>query len=377
MCDSVLRKAGYRVGLYTSPYIVDFNERMRIGGEPISDSELAALTAEVKPAAESMADPPTEFELITAIAFLYFRRHGCDIVVLEVGMGGRLDSTNVIEAPEVSVITGIALDHTAILGGTLEKIASEKAGIIKPGVPVVTGNMPGCALNVILDEAESKGCAVTRAGLPDAGGIRAGRDYMYFTYCGTEYRMSLRALYQAGNAATVLTAVGVLRASGIKIPESKVRKGLSNVRWKARFETLSKKPLVIYDGGHNIQGVTAAVESVRFFLGKTKPDFLVGFMADKDWREMVKIISPAASSVFAVRPGNPRALDPAEITEEFRRLGNRSFSFGSVEEGVSEAVRHASRNRIPLVCLGSLYMYKDVKEALAKALHDIEKGESR
>ncbi|MBO5767990.1 MAG: bifunctional folylpolyglutamate synthase/dihydrofolate synthase, partial [Clostridia bacterium] len=158
MLDSVLRRAGYKVGLYTSPYIVRFNERMCINGEPISDSELAELVETIKPIADTMEDKPTEFEIITALAFLYYKRHNCDIVVLEVGMGGRLDSTNVIDAPLVSVITGIALDHIAVLGNTVAEIAAEKAGIIKEGSAVVYGGRDDVAFSVSAKKAESLGC---------------------------------------------------------------------------------------------------------------------------------------------------------------------------------------------------------------------------
>ena len=273
MLAAILQRAGYKVGLYTSPFILRFNERMRINGEDISDEELAQITALVRPHADAMADIPTEFELITAIALVYFARNHCDYVVFEVGMGGRLDSTNIITAETVaaSVITGIAMDHTAFLGDTPEKIAAEKAGIIKAEVPVVYGgNHPPVGETLPSPEALSCGRVIReKAAALNApfvetdhtllSNIRSdlfGADFDFGD--SKQIHISLAGLYQPHNAANALTVVDVLRTRGLTLPEEAVRAGLASVTWPARFEVLSRSPLVIADGGHNPEGIDAA-----------------------------------------------------------------------------------------------------------------------
>ena len=263
MTESVLRAAGYKTGLYTSPYIKVFNERMQVCGEMISNEELASLTEYVKPIADAMTDKPTEFELITAIAFEYFKRHKCDVVVLEAGMGGRLDSTNIIREPRLSVITGIALDHTAFLGDTVEKIAAEKAGIIKDKSPILWGGDDMSARAVIETTAREKGSEFFFVDYEKLQNINATLDGTTLDFCEhKDIKIALLGLYQPKNTAVVLSAVDILRKEGMDIPESAVKKGLLAARWQARFEILSREPLVIFDGAHNPQGIDSAVMSI-------------------------------------------------------------------------------------------------------------------
>ncbi len=364
MLDSVLRVAGYKVGLYTSPYIVRFNERMCVNGEPISDSELACLTEIVKPIAETMEDKPTEFELITALSFLYFKRHNCDVVVLEVGMGGRLDSTNVIESPLVSVITGVAVDHIAVLGNTVPEIAVEKAGIIKEGRPVVYGGRDDSAFDVISKKAEECNSALTRTKLDTVKINSVGIEGIDFDYSGyNNLKISLCGSYQPENAATVIETVGVLNNCGFAISEEQLRKGLNNARWRARFEVLSTEPPVIFDGSHNLQGITGAVGSIKSFFGDQKVNLLMGVLADKDYREMVSLLAPRAERVFAVMPDSPRALKAEDLATVFGSFGVEATSFDNIESGVFAAFESSKTQNIPLVMLGSLYMYGDVFKA--------------
>ena len=383
MLAAILQRAGYRVGLYTSPFIIRFNERMRINGQDIPDGELAEITEFVKPHAEAMADTPTEFELITAIALVYFARRNCDYVVFEVGMGGRLDSTNIIppETVAASVITGIAMDHTAFLGDTPEKIAAEKAGIIKAGVPVVFGGnhapigevhpdpvaiatAESCA-RVIREKAAEVGAPYTETDHSKLANIRAdlfGADFDFGER--KDLHISLAGLYQPYNTATVLTVIDLLRERGLTIPEEAIREGLASVKWPARFEVLSKDPLIIADGGHNPEGIDAAIESVKTYFKEKKILLLTGVMADKDYDRMVARMGEVASHAFCVRPANDRALDPVKYAESFRAIGIPAEGYATVAEGVRAAAETAKAEGKALLCLGSLYMYGEVRAAV-------------
>ena len=382
MLASVLQQAGYKVGLYTSPFILRFNERMRINGVDIPDGELAAVTESVKPHADAMEDSPTEFELITAIALCYFAKHRCDHVVFEVGMGGRLDSTNII-APETvvaSVITGIAMDHTAFLGDTPTAIAREKAGIIKASVPVVFGgkhpavgesepapDAEACA-TVIREQAEALGAPYVEVDHTRLSNIRADLSGAALDFA--PYRdlyVSLPGLYQPYNAATALTVVEVLRERGLTIPDEAVREGLAAVYWPGRFEILCKEPLVIADGGHNPEGIDAAIASVKTYFKDQRILLLTGVMADKDYTHMVSRMAEVAARVFCVRPANDRALDPTAYAQVFASLGIPAEGYPTVADGVNAAMQVAQDEHLPLLCLGSLYMYGEV---LAAVLED-------
>ena len=377
MLSAVLTAAGYKTGLFTSPYIETFNERMQIDGENIGNDELAAITGYVKPFADTMADPPTEFELITAVGFEYFRRNGCDIVVLEAGLGGRLDSTNVIPSPVLVVVTGIDYDHMAILGDTLAKIAAEKAGVIKPGTTVLFGEGASEAEGVIRETTE-RIC-----------GIEAYHrtDYRRIEHCSTslegttfsfapfgELHLSMLGMYQLHNAANVLTAIALLRDKGYVIPDEAVRQGLAGARWKARFEILCRDPLILYDGAHNPQGIAAAEENIRRYLAPLtqsgKVELLMGVLADKEYRAMIHTLSPYAAHVVTITPPSPRALDAAETAAIFRENGVEAVAADTVADGVRLAAETAKKEKIPLFALGSLYLYGDVKKALA-AISDL------
>ena len=372
MLDAVLRAAGCRVGLFTSPYIERFNDRIRFGGEDIPDDELARATEQVKACVETMADGPTAFELITAIALVYFRRVGCDYVVWEVGMGGRLDATNVVDTAVLSIITGIALDHCAVLGDTTAAIAGEKAGIIKPGVPVLFGEGDDDAEAVIRHTAAARGCTYTRTDFSAISDVRSDLFGTDFRVGGRCVRIPLVGLYQTRNTATVLRAVELLRQQGLVIPEEAVTEGLGRVRWKARFEVLSREPLVVYDGAHNPHGVAGALENIRALLSPLSPDgkviLVMGVMADKDHADMVDALAPHAAAVVTVRPDSDRALDASGLAAEFRRCDVPVTTCATPAEGVAAALPLARQSGRPLICLGSLYMYGEVKTALRELI---------
>lgn len=361
---SALQAAGCRVGLYTSPFLTKFNERMQVNGQWISDEALCRLAEALRPAAEAMADPPTEFELITALAMVWFRQERCDIVVLEVGLGGTLDSTNVIDPPELAVITAIGLDHTRELGGTFAQIAAAKAGIIKPGTPVVSYGRNAEADAVIAQAAAERGAPLTipdwdslrvRAWEPDCTVLDFGR------FSGL--RLPLLAAYQPYNAALAITGLEQLRARGWHISDQAIRQGIERVSWPGRFELLRRDPPFLLDGSHNPQGIRATAESLALRYPGRKFVLLLGVMADKDVGTMLAAIAPVASRAVTVTPANPRAMDARTLAEEFRReTGLPAQAAESVPEGVAQALALAGPEG-GVCALGSLYFSGDVRRA--------------
>lgn len=364
MTDSVLRAAGYKVGLYTSPYIYEFNERMRVNGENIPNATLCELTEYVKQFADKMEDSPTEFELITAIAFEYFKREAVDVVVLEVGMGGRFDSTNIIRNPLLSVITGIALDHVAFLGDTVEKIAGEKAGIIKDSSPVIYGGEDDVAREVIKSVAKAQGSEYYETDYSALSVIRTDLSGTEFSYRGEEMKISLLGLYQPKNASLVLDAVKLLRQRGLSIPDSAVKAGLENAKWRARFEIIEREPLVIFDGAHNAQGIRAAVDSIKTYFGDKKICVFTGVLKDKDYNVIAKTLSEVADTAFTITPDNPRSLSAEEYAEVLRKVGINATPCESVKEALALGKAAADKKGTALCCLGSLYTYVEVINAL-------------
>lgn len=379
MTDSILREAGYKTGLFTSPYVKVFNERMKISGENVSNEALARVTEIVKPCADAMEDSPTEFELITAIAFMLFKLEGCEVVVLEAGMGGRLDSTNVIDSALVSVITGVALEHTEYLGDTVAKIAYEKAGIIKNGCPVVYGGKDNgtytdesgdaTAYAVISGKAKELDAPLTVCDYNTLTVHKADLTGATLSYGGRSVSIPLLGLYQPENCVKALTVIDVLRNNGFNIPDTAITNGLAKVTWPARFEKLSDEPFVLYDGSHNPEGIDLASKTFTHYFGDKKLNLLTGVMKDKDYVYMAQILASHANTVFTVTPDNPRSLSSEELAKVYVELGVTAYPYQTVYEGVRAAVKASAEQGIPLVCLGSLYMYAEVSDAVEKALH--------
>jgi len=372
MTDSVLREAGYKTGLYISPYIKTFNERMSIDGTDISDDELAAITEQVKSRVETMEDHPTEFEIVTVIAFEYFKRNKCDFVVLEVGMGGRLDSTNIIKDPILSVITGIDFDHTAYLGDTIEKIAFEKAGIIKSGCPVLYSGKrhdfedEDSALKMISQVAAEKKSPIYVTNYAMLKNVKSTLDGSSFDFCEFDnVRIPLLALYQAENAASVLTAAKILSGM-MKLPVDSIYSGMANVEWSGRFELLCRDPIVISDGAHNPQGIGVTVESIKHYFKGKKVNIITGLMADKDYVEMIEAIKDITEFAYTVSSGDPRALDAEIYSKEMKKHGISAKSYDNVADAVRVACADSRNKAIPLIALGTLHMYAELKKALAE-----------
>ncbi len=367
MLSSILRQAGYKTGLYTSPYITKFNERMAINGKPISNKELAEITERVKTVADTMEDKPTEFELVTAIAFEYFAKNKCEYVVLECGLGGRLDSTNIIKTPILSVITGISLDHTSILGDTVEKIAYEKAGIIKENTPVLWCGDNQNAQNVIKEIASEKNAKLYSPSHDEIIIKVSSLEKTLLDYkCFRNVEISLLGTYQPVNCANVLEAVFILNEKGLDINLPDVIEGLKKAEWHARFERILDTPLVIFDGAHNPEGVTASVNSIKTYFGSSKVYVLTGVMADKDYAYMAKKISSVAERVYTITPDNPRALDSEKYAEVFDSLGVDARAFKTVKDATLCAISEAKKDGKALFCLGSLYMYGEVCSQIKK-----------
>lgn len=364
MLASILEAAGYRVGLNTSPYLEDFRERIQINGRMIPEETLGALVEEIRPVAEAMADHPTEFELITAIALLYFQRERCDIAVLEVGLGGALDASNVIDVPEAAVLAAMGLDHTAVLGPTMADIAAAKAGIIKPGGTVVS--LGGCpeADTVFRRVCREQGARLTEADASRLGACRV-------SLSGTEFeltpygplRLGLIGAYQLQNALLAVTAAEALRDKGWAIGEEAIRTGLAAARWPGRMEVIRPAdPVILLEGAHNPQGAAAAAQTLRQLFPDRKLVLLLGMLADKDVTGVLEAVVPLAEAVVTVTPPSPRAMDAEALRQRlpYRTPGCACLT---VEEGVQVAVMAAGVGGA--VCaLGSLYMSGAVRRAV-------------
>lgn len=367
--SSILKEAGYKVGLFTSPYIEVFNERMQINNENISDEELAEITTWIRPFADSMEDAPTEFELNTAICMVYFQRNRCDLVVLEVGMGGELDSTNVIDSPEAAVITAIGLDHTEELGDTIEKIAKTKAGIIKSGCSAVLYRQRESVTDIIRERCRETGAELLISEPQNVNPISMDIEGQTFSYPGYgRLRIPLIGTYQLQNVSLALKTVEAMQKRGWKIPKEAVAAGLEKTRWPGRFEVVLRDPLMIVDGAHNPHGIRATSESLRTVFPEKKLVFLFGVMADKDYPDMLDQILPMAKEVCCVTPDNPRALKAVELAEIIEQKGVKATPFGSVAEAVDSVIQKAKEAKTAAVALGSLYMIGDIKSYM-KRIH--------
>ena len=369
---SVLQEAGYRTGLFTSPYIITFEERIRVDGENIAMDDLRDVTLFVREHAEDMAretgEHPTEFELMTAVAFEHFARSQCDIVVCEVGMGGRLDSTNIIEAPEVCVITNIALDHTSMLGDTVEAIAREKAGIIKTGAQVVSWLQDdAAAMKAIRDAATACGADVA---IPSFHTLRewpvkdAKRP---FSYKGVDFTTQLLGTYQPFNAVVAIEAIEALRRCGWAVPDDALVKGIAETRWPGRFEVVEAgPPTVIVDGGHNPQGAAVLAESLLDVFPDEHIVFVMSVLADKDYVGMIEQVARLGAAYVCATPPNPRALPARDLATAIRKqVGNRVpvKTASSFAEAMAKARKLAGSTGV--VCaFGSLYSIAEIKASL-------------
>ena len=371
MIQTVLKEAGYRAGMYISPFVVDFRERFQVNGKMIEKSEFAELVEYVDPFVKQLAkegSQVTEFEVITAIAFAFFERRQCDIVALEVGLGGRFDATNVIKTPECAIITSISYDHMDILGDTIAKIAFEKAGIIKDRTDVVTYPMQETDATAVLLEQ----CARTQSRLiqpnPNAVNIlETGVLGSKFTYRENLYKLRLAGRHQIYNAVAVIEAVDVLRAKGFIISKENVYRGLKTAVFPARFEIMSKHPLIIVDGAHNRQAAASLGETLDKL--DTFPKIAVmGMMADKDYESAVGSIGQRCEAIITIPvPCNPRAVDPYELASAAKKHCAKVETEMDYDEALYHALSLAGDNGAVIIC-GSFYMASDMRKAVKRAI---------
>ncbi len=363
MLAEVLTRAGYKTGLFTSPHLAKYNERIKVNGVDISDEDWERLKKVVDEKAEGLRT--VEFDRMTAMGFLYFKEQNCDLVVLEVGLGGRLDSTNVIEDPLVSIIASIGLEHTEVLGNTVGQIAFEKAGIIKNGRPVIVQYQPKEIIDIFRKRAEECGCSFLVTDPYEATLHSISFDSQVISYKKRSgISLSLLGSYQFKNALLALDTIDELISQGYKISDEAVKAGMANTVWPGRFEVLRKSPLVILDGAHNPNGVEELAQCIRAYLPHTKVHFVVGVLKDKNYEAMLDYIVPFAKRFTLVTPESTRAL-PAEDLKKYinRKLGIPAEAAESVREGVLSAVLHQDPKE-PVIIFGSLYQVAEVRDIL-------------
>ncbi|MBR5712522.1 MAG: bifunctional folylpolyglutamate synthase/dihydrofolate synthase [Lachnospiraceae bacterium] len=361
--DSVLRQAGYRVGLFTSPYLVDFRERIRVNGEMIPKEDLARIGTEVYEYLGRSFAPANQFELLTVIAFLYFRHAKCDIVILETGLGGTYDPTNAVSAPLCSVITNIGLDHCKVLGNTIPEIAAAKAGIIKRGRDVCVYPVVREAQDVITEFARRADAPIHVVDCDELVQLPAVSGYEHFSYKGLEVMLSLRGLHQQYNAATAMEAIRVINENGFYISDRDIVCGMKTVKWPARLEKLCAKPVVFLDGGHNPQCMRAVADWFKTGEYAGRPlTVITGMVADKDVRSMLSVVSEMTDKIYFYRFENKRALSEEEVDKLCEEFGmERVYSLAEI----CETLFSSAGNKDVFLITGSLYLAAEAKETVA------------
>lgn len=364
MISETLTKAGYKTGRFISPYVLEFRERFMIDGKMIPGQTLADFTEEILPYTEDMRKEGkiiTEFEFIFALALLWYSREKCDIVVLETGLGGRFDATNIIDTPLCSVITSISLDHTAILGDTYEKIAFEKCGIIKPdGICVAYGKQDANALNVIKESAKSKNNRLIIADGDSAEIIKADICGTVFRYKGLEISIRLPGDHMVRNAVTALETVFALRDRGINIPDNIIKESFGSVTFPARMEIISKKPLIIVDGAHNPDGAKALSEALKKYIPERRKTGIVGMLADKDVSTSLSCLVPLFDKIYTVEPDNPRKMTAGRLAQTISPFCDDITPCTDLKAAYKEARSQLGEDEA-LIIFGSLYLASDMR----------------
>jgi len=364
MTASILTRAGYKTGLYTSPHLWRFHERFQVDGVPIPDEALARIAQRVLEAGREMSDPATEFELMTALGLLWFQEAGCDIVVLEVGLGGRLDSTNIIPAPEVAAIAHIGLEHTRELGDTEAKIAGEKAGIVKPGSRAVLYRQSPEVEEVVEQACREAGVPLVKTAPETLEVLSSGLEGQRFRYRGEgPFRISLLGGYQLENALTAIEIAKVLRERGWEISQRALEEGLAGAVWPGRMELARRSPDVLLDGAHNPQCMEALAGSLGTLFPEKELWFLTGVLADKDYPAMFAPLLPLAAGFVTVTPDSPRALSAEDLARYLTGQETVAAPAGSIREGLEEALRRAGNSGAVCIC-GSLYMIGEARHLL-------------
>jgi len=362
LCASGLQAAGYKVGLYTSPHLLDYCERIQVNGEPISHASMVELVEQIKPAVAKISKLTT-FEITTALGFLAFAKQGCNAAVIEVGLGGRLDATNVV-TPKVSVITSLSYDHMAVLGDTLAKIAGEKAGIIKPGVPVVSSPQKDEALDVIFRAAKEKGASLTLVGRDvKFEPLSSSLDGQSFRIQNSEFRIPLLGVHQLENAAVAYAA---LKASGIPISDDAIQKGFSQVKWRARFEIARRDPPVIFDSAHNQDSFAKLRQTLEEYFPARQVYLIFGASEDKNIPGMFAEMKPKIKRLIVTRADHPRALEVEKILRLAEQAGVEAEAVCPVEAALRRALELSENDGSIVLSAGSMFVTAEVMLAWKK-----------
>ncbi|ACL75801.1 bifunctional folylpolyglutamate synthase/dihydrofolate synthase [Ruminiclostridium cellulolyticum] len=363
--SSILIEAGYRTGMFTSPYIQRFTERIKVDNNEISNDELAELISQIKNCIEKMVsngfEHPTEFEIITAASMEYFYKKKCDIVVLEVGLGGIVDSTNVIDTPEASVVTSISMDHMDRLGETLGEIAYQKAGIIKQDGVVVLYPQEQEAEEVIERVSKEKNAQIHKVDFStiyDKGFSLSEQIFDYKDY--RNIKIGLLGDHQMRNAAVAIDTCELLCNKGFALTHRNILDGLEKTRWPGRLEIINKNPLVLIDGAHNLEGGQALNTALDKYFTQKKKIFVVGFLRDKDYIGIMDMLGNKADTIITVTPNNERAVPSAELAEILKSYSNHVVDGMSIENGLQTAVGLADSESV-ICAFGSLYMIGEIR----------------
>ena len=363
MVAEILKQGGVRAGLYTSPHLIDFRERIRVGGRPISRAQAQSLIREVRAA---VTEDVTYFEFLTALAFTHFAREAVPWAVLEVGMGGRLDATNVVR-PAVSIISNISLEHRDYLGRSLRDIAREKAGIVKTGGVCLTAATQAAVRDTLAETCRRRRVRLLRLG----GEIRIRRhDDGSFSYFGVKtvlrhLHLALAGRHQQANAALAVGAAEILSERGVPLDEAAIRRGLLNVRWEGRLETLRERPRVVVDGAHNPAGMAALVRSLRTEFSYARLILILGVLKDKDYARMIRQAASLDATIIATRPRNERGLPAAHLAAAAARWHSRVEAVEEPREALRRALLIAGPR--DLVCVaGSLYLIGEIKACFGR-----------
>lgn len=369
--STILKSAGYRVGRYSSPVIFKYRELIQVNGRTITKAALSEGVTLIRQYCEEMMAAglphPTRFEVETALAFWYFRKCRCDIVVLETGMGGRLDATNLITTTQVAVLASISMDHMKFLGDTLEKIAAEKAGIIKEGCAVVSLKQEPEAMEVVHRVVRERQCVLQIADSEKATHIRYGVEKQRFTYRGMKnLEISLAGKFQISNAVLAIEVIDALRGCGFDVTEKMLRKGLLETKWPGRFTVIGKKPLFLVDGAHNEDAARKLANSIEFYFTNRRIIYIMGILKDKEYGKIVQLTCNYADQIITVTPPeNPRALHAYELAQEIVRVHPQVTAVDSLEEAVEMSYLLAGKEDV-IIAFGSLSYLGRLMEIVEK-----------
>lgn len=367
--SEILKEAGYKVGRYSSPSVFSYEEKFQINGKNITQKDFCSNLDRIKEKVLTITQEglahPTAFEIETALAFCYFKEQDCDFVVLETGLGGIEDATNIVTTTILSVITSISMDHKHILGNTLKEIAEKKAGIIKKGVPVVSVKQDREAETVIACESKNKNAPLTIADSRNAYDITYGLESQIFSYQEFKnLKIKLAGSYQIENAVLAVEAVTRLRQTGVSISDEAIRKGLLRTKWPGRFTCIRKNPLVILDGAHNADAATKLCKTVKEYFAGRRLLFIMGVLADKDYEKIAEIMSPLASHIITVSPpNNSRAMRSLDLANAVMAYNPNVTAADSVKDAVDMALLLAEKEDV-ILAFGSLSYLNNVKDVI-------------